>query len=43
MISPIVTCKVAPRVRLILTKSCIPAPLSTVLRRTPQQFEKHLH
>jgi len=42
MISPIVTCRVAPKVRPILTKSCSPAPLSTVLQRTSQQFEKHL-
>jgi len=41
MISLIVTCRVAPIVRPALTKSCIPASLSTVLQRTPQQFEKH--
>jgi len=43
MINPIVTCVVAPRVRPVLTKSCSPAPLSTVLQRTPKQFEKHLN
>ena len=42
MISPIVVCRVAPMVRLILTKSYTPATLCTVPQRTSQQSEKHL-
>jgi len=42
MISPIVVCRVAPMVRLILTKSYTPATLCTVPQRTSQQSEKLL-
>jgi len=43
MINLIVNCFVAPIVLPAVTKSCIPAPLSTDLQRTPKQFEKHLN